>query len=255
LIQQNIMIMRRRNQLVKNNTGAKVLSGLFIIFFGSVFLAERSGVQVPESLLSWESILVAIGIVMLFRHNFRHFVGYALIGVGVTFIVDDYFPQLIDTNLILPIIVIIFGIAMVLKATNLFDPKKKRSRNEVMFDEDSEITGDDYIETTTLFGGVKKNVTSKNFKGADISTTFGGTEINLTKADIQGPIIINSRTTFGGMTLIVPSNWQVNSEVTAVFGSVEDQRGVPADHQYDPDKVVTLEGSCTFGGVEIQSYA
>lgn len=246
--------MRKRNQIAKNNTGAKILSGLFIIFFGSVFLAERSGVHVPEWLLSWESILIAIGTVMLFRHNFRHFIGYALITVGAAFIIDDYYPQIIDTKLILPVLVILFGVVMVAKATNLFGSKKKRSSSNVMFDEDSEITGDDYIEATTLFGGVKKNVTSKNFRGADINTTFGGTEINLTKADIQGPITISSRTTFGGMTLIVPSNWQVNSEITAVFGSVEDQRGVPSDNQYEPGKVVTLEGSCTFGGVEIQSY-
>lgn len=56
------------------------------------------------------------------------------------------------------------------------------------------------------------------------STVFGGTEIDLTKADIQQPVVINTSTTFGGVKIIVPSNWQVNSDVTTIFGAVENQK-------------------------------
>jgi predicted membrane protein len=245
--------MKRRQHTHGNNT-PKILAGLFVIFFGSVFLAHQYGINTPDGLLSWKSFLIAAGIVSLVRHNFRHFAGYAMIGIGATFLLDDYYPQLIDTKLILPIIVILFGVVMIGKATNLFGSKKKRSRKHVIFDEDNVITGDDFIEATAIFGGVKRNVTSKNFRGADITTVFGGTEINLTKAEIKGPITINSRTAFGGVTLIVPSNWQVRSDVIAIFGAVEDQRGAAGDNQIDDNMVVTLEGTCVFGGVEIQSY-
>lgn len=250
--------MRRKNKERKfqqpSNTTSKVLAGLFVIFFGSVFLAQQSGINTPHGLLSWKSILIAAGIVTLVRHNFKHFAGYVMIGVGSAFLLDQYFPKLIDTNLIFPIIVILLGVVMIAKATNLFGTKKKRSHNHVMFDEDNEITGDNYIEATAIFGAVKKNITNKNFRGADLTTIFGGTEINLTKADVTEPIAINSRTAFGGVTLIVPSNWQVRSDVTAIFGAVEDQRGIQGDNELDETKVITLEGTCIFGGIEIQSY-
>lgn len=238
-----------------SNRVSKIIAGLFVIFFGSVFLAKQTGVHIPEGLLSWKSFLIAFGIVTLFRHNFQHLPGYILIAVGSAFLLDDYSPNLIDTKLILPILVILFGVVMIGRATNLFGSKKKGSRAHVMFDEDVDMSSDEFIQTTTVFGGVKKNVTNKNFKGADISTTFGGTEINLTKADIQGPIVIDSRTTFGGLTLIVPSTWQVHSNITAVLGAVEDEREVIDKNLVDDTKIVTLEGSCVFGGVEIKSYS
>ncbi len=245
--------MRRRHHKPFNQS-SKILAGLFVVFFGSVFLAQQSGVAIPHGLLSWKSILISVGIVSLVRHGFNSFTGYAMIAIGSAFLLDDYYPQWIDAKLILPILVIAFGIGMLGRALNLFGSKKKRSRRHVMFDEEVDITGDDFIEATAMFGGVKKNVTSQNFRGADISTTFGGAEINLTKADIQQPITINTRTTFGGTTLIIPSHWQVHSEVSAVFGAVEDQRGIIDTTQVDENKVITLEGSCVFGGVEIKSY-
>lgn len=237
-----------------HNQNSKILAGLFVVFFGSVFLAEQSGFSTPDGLLSWKSILIAIGIVTLVRHRFRHFAGYTMVAIGATFLLDDYYPESIDAKLILPILVIAFGLVMIGKALNIVGSKKKRSREHVMFDEDVDITGDDFIEASTIFGGVKKNVTSQNFRGADISTIFGGTEINLSKADIQKPVIINTRTAFSGVTLIVPSSWHVRSEVSAIFGAVEDQRGIMQDDSMDESKVITLKGTCIFSGVEIKSY-
>ncbi|XOV67034.1 MAG: hypothetical protein ACFHU9_15520 [Fluviicola sp.] len=246
--------MKAKNKYHRpSNRVSKIIAGLFVIFFGSVFLAKQTGVHIPHGILSWKSFLIAFGIVTLFRHNFTGFVGYVLVGVGSAFLIDDYYPEIIDTKLILPIIVILFGIVMIARATNLFGSKKK-SRNNVMFDEAVEFNDDEFITTSTVFGGIKKNVTSKNFQGADLSTVFGGTEINLTKADIQGPITIDSRTTFGGLTLIVPSTWQVHSNINAMLGAVEDHRVAVDDSLMENNKIVTLEGSCLFGGVEIKSY-
>lgn len=246
--------MHRNRQRSKRHNQAKVLAGLFIITFGVLFLLERQGLQLGDWVISWKTILIAVGIVTLYKHNFKHFFGYVLIGVGSVFLINEYQPNTIDSKLILPVVVIMFGILMIGKATNMFGFRKKKSPRLTVFDDDREISSDDYIEATTFFGGVNKSVVSKNFQGADFTTMFGGTEINLSKADIQHPVDISATTAFGGITLIVPSNWQVNSEITTVFGAVEDQRNLAPDHQVDPEKTVTLKGSCFFGGVEIQSY-
>lgn len=238
----------------KSHTGSKVLMGLFFILFGVLFMMERAGYEFATWVVSWKTILIAFGIVSLVKHRFQHlFFGLVLIGVGVTFILNDYYPQFIDTRMILPAVIILAGVFIIGKATNIFGSRKKKS-DHVMFDEQIDVTSEDYIEATTYFGGINKNITSKSFQGGDFTTVFGGAELNLSKADIQHPVVINTSTIFGGIKIIVPSNWQVNSEITTMFGSVEDQRSTPGDHQIDTEKTITLKGNCFFGGVEIQSY-
>ena len=82
---------------------------------------------------------------------------------------------------------------------------------------------------------------------------MGGTELNLLQADIQHPIILEVHNIFGGTKLIIPSNWDVKNEVTAIFGGIEDKRILnPALPQ--PDKIMTLKGACVFGGIEVSNY-
>jgi predicted membrane protein len=113
-------------------------------------------------------------------------------------------------------------------------------------------SADNWLDTVTIFGNVKKLVYSKNFKGGDIVSIFGGSEINLTQADFTGSISIEMVQIFGGAKLIVPPHWQIRSEMVAIFGGIEDKR--PPQMNYDEDKVVVLRGTTFFGGIEIKSY-
>ena len=89
--------------------------------------------------------------------------------------------------------------------------------------------------------------------GGDITNIFGGTEINLTQADIQGVATIDVTTIFGGAELIVPSHWSVKSEIVTIFGGVEDKRTV-ATITETPEKALVLKGTIIFGGIEIKSF-
>jgi predicted membrane protein len=55
----------------------------------------------------------------------------------------------------------------------------------------------------------------------------------------------------GGTKLIVPSNWEVRSQLTSIFGNVEDKRQSASTNS---DKVLILDGSSVFGGIEIKNY-
>jgi hypothetical protein len=112
---------------------------------------------------------------------------------------------------------------------------------------------DDYIDTTSIFGGTKKNILSKDFKGGDIVNVFGGTELNLTQADIKGSAVLELTTIFGGTKLIVPSNWAIKSEAVTIFGGIEDKRQMPPSSE-QPDKVLLLRGTVIFGGIDIKSF-
>lgn len=232
---------------------SKILTGVLVIAFGTLYLLKKADINVPHWLLSWESVLIGFGVVTLYKHRFNHFFGYIMIGVGAIFMINEFRPHTINPKFILPVVIILIGIMIIGKTMNLFGTNNKM-KDQTIFGDDVDMTSDDFITSTTLFGGVTKNVVSKNFEGAEFTTLFGGTEINLTQADIQKPVTIKASTAFGGLTVIVPSNWEVNSELVTAFGGVEDKRAVMSEVSRDPNKVLTLKGSCIFGGVEIQSY-
>lgn len=254
LINYNKYNMERRSKRIPlRHQKAKTLAGVLLIAFGTVFLAERMGAAIPHWVISWKTGLIAIGIVTLYKHYWQKLWGFVLIITGGVFLLNDIIPGALDKQLLFPIMIILFGIVMIAKGTNLFQ-KKKYSSHDVMFEEVEDLSSDDFIQSSTYFGGVKKNVVSKTFKGGNFSTAFGGTEINLSKADIEKPITINSGTVFGELKLIVPVNWRIDSSVTCILGEVEDKRPASLQIEEEAIKIVHLTGTCLFGGVKIISY-
>lgn len=240
---------RRRDQQ------SKILTGILVISFGTLFLLDKTGMNIPNWIYSWKMILIGLGVVTLVKHNFRKFWAYVLIGVGAVFLINDFYPGTIDRGLIIPTIIIAAGVTILWKALGFDRSSKKNNEFEtVMFEESKEDSSADYFETSTIFGGTEKNVVSKNFRGAKITSVFGGTELNLIHADLQQPAIIETTTVFGGLTIAVPADWRVQSELTTVFGGVEEKRPMVNSSEMDDQKVLILKGNCFFGGVEIHNY-
>lgn len=115
------------------------------------------------------------------------------------------------------------------------------------------VFSDDILDATAVFGGVDKIVLSKNFKGGEIVNIFGGSAIDLTKADIQGHVMIEVTQVFGGTKLIVPPHWHVISDVSAIFAGVDDKR-MRHTTTITNDKVLIVKGVSIFAGIEIRSY-
>jgi hypothetical protein len=140
----------------------------------------------------------------------------------------------------------------------IFRPKKKRDRfnhwqrTRHGFSGSDTFSNEDYLDSTSVFGGIKKTIISKDFKGGEVTCVFGGAEINLMQADINGKVTLEATQVFGGTKLIVPSHWQVQPEMTAVLGGIEDRR--PVIKETDPNKVLIIKGTSIFGGMEIISY-
>lgn len=116
----------------------------------------------------------------------------------------------------------------------------------------SDKFGEDFIDSVSIFGQVKKNIYSKNFKGGDVVNIMGGADINLIQADIQHPVVLEVVQIFGGTTIIVPAHWKVNPEMTAIFGGVEDKRFVN-NIAVDNQKNLIIRGTSIFGGITIKS--
>ena len=133
------------------------------------------------------------------------------------------------------------------------DEKKNDGSSDTFLSGDTDYSKDDFVESTSIFGGSKKIIISKKFKGGDLVNIFGGSELDLMQADFTGTAVIEVTTVFGGTKLLVPSNWSAKSEAVTIFGGMDDKRKMQAI-QESPDKTLLIRGTVIFGGIEIKSY-
>jgi predicted membrane protein len=250
--------------------GSRIWSGLVLIAAGFLYLADiNKWASIPAWVFTWPVLLIVIGLLIGIKSRFHNPGAFIIIIVGGINLVAQNSPDL--HRYIVPAILIFIGLVFILRPRHNWGEMSKRDWRRMPYvdpspanqpptassniDTKNNTQEDDaeHIEINTAFGGVKKIILSKNFKGGEINNFMGGTEINLMKADIQQPISIEVNNVFGGTKLIVPSNWDVKNEVTAVFGGIEDKR-IISNAAADPGKILVLKGTCVFGGIEITNY-
>lgn len=232
-----------------------VFTGLILLIFGALLIADRltEGFNVY---ISWELILIVVGIYVGEKHNFKGIAWIILILVGGFFLLDDFIPDLKIRYFVGPVALIVVGAYLILrpqkakywrqKVTNAFQDENTTNTTAAG-------TSDDYIDSVSIFGGMNKNIMNKSFKGGEAVSIFGGTEINLTQADIQGTVVLELTQIMGGCKLVIPPHWDLKTELVNIFGGVEDKRpfqNVVIDHT----KLLVLKGTSIFGGIEIRSY-
>lgn len=232
----------------------RLWTGIFLLAIGSVALLKSFGVDMPVWLFSWQCLVIAIGLLNGVRHNFRGGGWFIITLVGVAFLVNDFFLQADLRKHIWPIAIIVAGIFFIFRPKrNLQEQRKKWQDQWKENFEDAAPSKEDFIDATSIFGSTKKNILSKHFVGGDITNIFGGTELNLTQADIQGQAVVDITTIFGGAEFFVPSHWMVKSEIVTIFGGVEDKRSVSTTDD-TANKVLILKGTVIFGGIEIKNF-
>ncbi|MBC7873347.1 MAG: hypothetical protein H7Y01_05090 [Ferruginibacter sp.] len=252
----------------RHGGNSHIWTGIFILLIGIAALIKVSNPDLPHWLFSWKTFLIALGLFIGFRHRFKGGAWFILMLVGGTFLFTDIYPDISIRQYIWPAALIVVGAFLVLKPRRRYSgqclgsEKKKTTTagpgiaEATVIDETYESQKDyqeDFVDSTSIFGGAKKNIISKNFKGGDLVNIFGGTELDLTRADFSGTAIIELTTIFGGTKLIVPSNWTVKSEAVTIFGGLEDKRNMQTMSD-NPDKILLLKGTVIFGGIEIKSF-
>jgi predicted membrane protein len=228
----------------------RIMGGLIIVAVGGVLLARQLGIELPYWLFNWPMLLIVIGIFVGAKHNFRDTKWLIPVVIGTLFLVNNHLFYFDLFRYFWPIFIIGLGLFMILRSRKNFSSSKKwedRMSSE-------SVGAEDVLECVTIFGGVKKNIISKDFKGGEAVTFFGGTELNLMQADTKDRIHLELVQVFGGTKLIVPPHWKIQTEeMVTIFGGLNDKRPIQATVS-DDAKVIVLKGTCLFGGIDIKSY-
>ena len=229
----------------------KVFFGIIIIAAGVLLMLHNIGI-LPDSifriLFNWQVLLIAIGFVNIFQKESR-VLGVILISVGSFFLLPKVFD--FDFNfykLFWPVILIAIGVHLVTKVS-IFKGKNHFDRINNKTEMESGC-----INQTNVFSGGKHRNADVEFKGGKISAVFGGSELDLSRARLaEGKNILEVDLVFGGVSLIVPSDWIVNVEVTSVMGGFADKRMNIQPNTQEPKRELYIRGKAVFGGGEIKS--
>lgn len=264
------------NDNEQGSNKGRVLAGAFIIGIGILFFLRQAGISIfPYWIFTWPMILIAVGIFLGIKHQFRGGGWLVLLIIGSFFLLDDVLDMYDLRRYLVPVVLVSVGAMLILRPKKN-DGWKKRGWDKWTKPEDNfsaSNTGNtgfqfadtantsnpgstdtpERVDATAIFGSVKKSIVSKNFIGGEATSIFGGSEIDLTKADINGTITMDVTAIMGGVKIIVPSHWAIRQEVTAIFGGVEDNRQTHTIITAQ-NKTLVLQGTAFMGGIEISNY-
>lgn len=263
---------RNERRVRRRPSDNKALVGIIIIVIGSALLLDRLDYFFfPSWIFSWPVIVIAIGLIIGARKGFSGIDWLIVMMVGIFFFLHHHTPfhwQI--REYLVPMFIIVIGVFLLFRG--VASPSKHRhgdrdresnpyrAGGDTVTSDPGEPqkkrpagSGDDFVDVTTIFGSTKKRIFSKDFKGGDTFNMFGSTELDLTQADINGQAYLDITQIFGGAKLIVPANWEIKSDLVAILGGINDKRAnvTPAGGS---DKVLVIDGTCIFGGIEIKSY-
>lgn len=241
----------------------KRFAGLVLIAVGVIFIMKKSGLFVPQWVLAWPMIVIAVGLYIGFKHSFKNPAWWIVTLVGGLFMADYMIPEITFGKFMWPVGIIALGLLLLFGKNKRkrygdhwrhqhFNHFEKPLNNETTANAGN-FSSEDYLDSVSIFGGIQKNILSKNFKGGSVVNIFSGAEINLSQAEFTGQITLELENIMGGTSIIVPADWEIHTEIVNIIGAVEDRR--PQHNQTgNNSKKMILKGTTVFGGIEIKSY-
>jgi predicted membrane protein len=223
----------------------RVIVGLVLIILGGLFFLSNYGINIiPDEFYSWEYFFILIGALFLLLARNKTF-GVILLAIGLFNLQPELWP----------IILILLGLQIMFgrKGRSRFQ-FNNFTKGEAGLNSSAEIDNTDFLESVSIFGGGSKIINSNNFKGGNIVSIFGGSDINLNNSILaEGDNVIEITAIFGGTTLIVPNDWKVVLDVVPIFGGFGDKRIKDPNKIYLEGKTLIIKGIVLFGGGEIKT--
>ena len=235
----------------------KVLIASLFILTGILLFARNMGwisYELFDVLVSWQSLLIIIGVYTLAH---RHYVGGTiLLLTGVYFLIGglSWLPEN-SRAMVWPLALILGGILFLTRNHRKEFRMKQHMHRRQGFpprgDAPQYESDNGFLHSDNSFGAARHVVLDELFKGAIIRTSFGGTTIDLRHTHLApGETYIDLDCSCGGIELFIPADWKVVIKCRAFFGGCEDKRWQGATPLQE--SVLVIRGNISFGGLEIK---
>lgn len=238
----------------KHLTNRSSTLGVLLIIFGSLFLVDNFNLMpydVSYYLFNLKGFLLLIGIVFLSTKENKT-PGIVMVSIASFFILSDFLSYEFNfywyetKKVFWPLLLIVIGLVILSRRKGTQATSYRSGTNE---------SNSDYLNNTNVLGGGDVVINSQNFKGGKVTSIMGGGKYDFSQAALaEGIHEIDLLTMFGGASFIVPSDWTVRVEVTALFGGFSDKRKIHVDASHDPSKELVIKGTVLFGGGELKNY-
>jgi predicted membrane protein len=239
--------MERIDDNENKSNGSRNILGVILILAGLLLISDFLGIftfRFRSIIFSWQMILIVIGIILISRREGK-LAGAIMLIVGFFFLLPRIlFLPVATYQLFWPALLIIIGLVILLNT-----PAQRKRFNISK----TGLYGDE-LEDVNVFGRQDRVIESKNFRGGEIVNVFSGGDYNFLKSALApGRNVLEMVIIFGAIKVIVPDDWVVKVDVTAVFGGFSDKRVITAERGIDPSKSLIIKGVAIFGGGELVS--
>ncbi len=214
----------------------RLVSGIAILAVGLVvWLDHLDRLNANDYLPYWPVVLIAYGIARLVQRRWTAAGILLLLGLifmpRMPFLPHVRFSEVVA---IWPLLISVAGVNLVIQALH---PTAKDASRLGSF------------RAIAVMGGSGRTIASEQFIGGDVVAVMGGCDIDLRCAHINGEAVVDLLAFWGGAEIKVPRGWQVETNVTVLFGALVNKTEVAVAPNAPR---LLIRGSVIMGGVEIK---
>lgn len=215
----------------------KLFIGGFLILLGVGFLADQFfGINFGSIIgAAWPVLIMLSGLYIMLRARSQMLFGLIIFIVGGALLIDQLFDLPFSIWNLWPLIFVVIGLRIIFGD---------------IFKINTSVVKEDKFDSTAVFWGDSRKIKSNNLKFGKVTALFGGSDIDLSEAEIsKDGADIDCVAIFGGVTIKVSKDINVDSEGIGLFGGFDDKTGKSDDSK----AIIRIKGFALFGGVEVKN--
>ena len=233
---------------------SSIIWGIILVAAGIIFALNALEItNIDIFFKGWWTLFIIIPCTVNFitsrdRDNiFGNLFGIA-IGVFLLLCARDILDYSMIWKLLLPTCVVIFGFRMLIKG--IFGRKDREDDdddNDNETDDDDNDNKADFDTANAIFSSHRVNYDGMVFHSAELNVIFGGAQLDLRKAIIEGDCKVRANCIFGGVTILVPENVNVKISDSSVFGGSSNKTTY-----HNGAHTIYVKCNSIFGGVSVK---
>ncbi len=239
----------------KKTMQGRVVFGVTFVVIGLFFLFANLDIDLlgvwRDAVISFPMLCVLFGLVFLVRK--RWFAGLTIFGLGIFLILPLLPYDVVPVGFCgkwWPVLLIYYG-AMMLLFRKVSVPESKENR-QIDNMQTTDVTFDEVgkIRCRVSCNGERQIYNESVLKGGNIDVNMGGLELNLRNTTLpEGETVLNINVRLGGVSLLVPNNWNVEIQTSGLGGFADKRTGIVTA---EANKKLVLVVKAFMGGGEVR---